>query len=199
MALLTAWQHLVDLGHGGGSPFQAAPHVPVPLGPGSRVLVNGAAGGVGHVAVQVARWKGAHVVAAASARHEGFLTDLGVDEFLDYAVRPPEEVVRDVDLVLDAVGGARTGRFLRCLTRGGALFPVFFGPYDAQLATELGVTVSGTQVRSSGAQLTEIAPLLQDGTIRVAVDSTYPLAHAAQAHERAERGHLQGKLVLTLA
>ncbi|MFD0482249.1 NADP-dependent oxidoreductase [Kineococcus sp. GCM10028916] len=198
MALLTAWQHLVDPGHDGGSPFQAHPHRPVPLGAGSRVLVNGAGGGVGHLAVQVAKWKGAHVVAAASARHESFLAELGADEFLDYAVQPPEEVVRDVDLVLDTVGGPRTGRFLRSVKRGGALFPVFFGPCDADLAAELGVTVSGTQVRSSGTQLAEIAPLLQDGTIRIAVESTFPLAHAAQAHERAAQGHLQGKLVLTI-
>jgi len=107
--------------------------------------------------------------------------------------------VRDVDLVLDTVGGRDLGRFLPAIKRGGALFPVFPGPYDADDAARRGVTVSGAQVRSSGAQLAQIARLLDDGTLRVAIDSTFSLADAARSHERAERGHLRGKLVLTVA
>ncbi len=199
MSLLTAWQFLVDLGHDVPNPLQANRHEPVPLN-GRIVLVNGAAGGVGHFAVQVARWKGARVIAVASGKHESFLRDLGADEFIDYRSTRPEDVVRNVDLVVDAVGGPATGRFLRTLKRGGALFPIFplgFAPGDE--VRELGVTVSATQVRSSGAQLAEVSRLLDDGTIRVAIDSTFPLAEARNAHERAEAGHIQGKIVLTLA
>lgn len=197
MSLLTAWQFMVELGHDEANPLQPYRHAPVPL-EGRTVLVNGAAGGVGHFAVQVAKLKGAHVVAVASGRHEQLLRELGADQFIDYTKTPPEDVAKDVDLVVDALGGPTTGRFLRVLKRGGALFPVYpLGFSGAEEAEKLGITVSATQVRSSGAQLAELAPLLNDGTIRVVIDSTYPLAEARAAHERAARGHIQGKIVLT--
>ena len=198
MSLLTAWQFLIALGHDAPNPLQPHQHVPVPL-KGKTVLVNGAAGGVGHFLVQLAKWQGARVIAVASGRHEALLRDLGVDQFIDYAKSVPEDLVRDVDLVVDAVDGPASGRFLRTLKRGGALFPVFPLGFDgADEAAQRGVTVSSTQVRSSGAQLAQLAALLDDGTIRVVIDSTYPLAEARQAHERAARGSLQGKLVLTV-
>ncbi|MBA3040305.1 MAG: NADP-dependent oxidoreductase [Alphaproteobacteria bacterium] len=197
MSLLTAWQFMVELGHDEANPLQPHRHAPVPL-EGRTVLVNGAAGGVGHFAVQVAKLKGAHVVAVASGRHEQLLRELGADEFIDYTKTPPEDVAKDVDLVVDALGGPTTGRFLSVLKRGGALFPVYpLGFAGAEEAAKLGITVSATQVRSSGAQLAALAPLLNDGTIRVVIDSTYPLAEARAAHERAARGHIQGKIVLT--
>ncbi|WP_218005710.1 NADP-dependent oxidoreductase [Actinomadura hibisca] len=197
MAGLTAWQFLVELGHDHPSPFQAARHRHVELGADTTVLVNGAAGGVGHFAVQLAKWKGARVIAVASGAHESFLRELGVDQFIDYTKERPEELVRDLDLVVDTVGGQASGRFLRTLKRGGALYPVFFGEYDEEEIARLGVTLSGTQVRSSGAQLAELGRLLDAGTLRVAIDSTFPLADAQAAHERAARGHIQGKIVLT--
>jgi NADPH:quinone reductase-like Zn-dependent oxidoreductase len=107
--------------------------------------------------------------------------------------------VHDVDLVLDAVGGPDSRRFLRTLKRGGSQFPVFFGEFDEAETVKLGVTVTGTQVRSNGAQLAELGRLLDAGTVRVAIDSTFALADARAAHERAARGHIQGKIVLTVA
>ena len=196
MSLLTAWQFLVDLGHDAPNPLQPNQHVPVPLA-GKTVLVNGAAGGVGHFVVQVAKLKGARVIAVASGKHEALLRGLGADEVIDYTKSAPEDVVRDVDLVVDAVGGPTAGRFLRTLKRGGALFPIFpLGFADAEEAEKRGVTVSATQVRSNGKQLGELAHLLDSGAIRVVIDSAYPLAQASNAHERAARGHIQGKLVL---
>ncbi|MDC0706500.1 MULTISPECIES: NADP-dependent oxidoreductase [Priestia] len=197
MAGLTGWQFLIELGHNEANPFQPESHRPLPLN-GKTVLVNGAAGGVGHLAVQLAKWKGAHVIAVASGKHESFLRELGADEFIDYTKSPPEDIVHDVDLVLDTLGGPTTGRFLRTLKRGGALFPVFIGFSDAEEAAKLGVTVSMTQVRSNGPQLVELGRLLDAGTVRVAIDSTFPLADARKAHERAARGHIQGKIVLTV-
>ncbi|WP_208837116.1 NADP-dependent oxidoreductase [Paenibacillus cellulositrophicus] len=197
MAGLTAWQFLIDLGHNEPNPLQPEMHRPVPLG-GKTVLVNGAAGGVGHFAVQLAKWKGAHVIAVASGSHESFLRELGADEFIDYTKSLPEDVVHDMDLVLDTLGGPTTGRFLRTLKRGGALFPVFLGFSDAEEAAKLGVTVSMTQVRSNGPQLAELGRLLDAGTVRVAIDSTFPLADSRKAHERAAGGHIQGKIVLTV-
>lgn len=198
MAGLTGWQYLIELGHEAHNPFQPAPHHPVPLR-GKRVLVNGAAGGVGHLAVQLAKWQGAYVIAVASGRHEAFLRGLGADEFIDYTKAAAEEVAHDVDLVVDTLGGPTTGRFLRTLKRGGALFPVFLGFADAEEAARLGITVSMTQVRSNGAQLAELGRLLAAGTVRVTIDSTFPLPEVRQAHERAARGHIQGKIVLTVA
>lgn len=199
MSLLTAWQFMIDLGHDEPNPLQPNRHQPVPL-QGKTVLINGAAGGVGHFAVQLAKWQGAKVIAVASGKHEALLRDLGADEFIDYTKAAAEDVVRDVVLVIDAVGGPATGRFLRTLKPGGALFPIFpLGFSGTDEAAKLGVTVSATQVRSSGAQLAEVGRLLDDGRVRVVIDSTYPLQNAAAAHVRAAAGHIQGKIVLTVA
>ncbi len=198
MSGLTAWQFLIELGHNEPNPLQPQRHRAVPLA-GKTVLINGAAGGVGHFALQLAKWRGAHVIAVASGTQEAFLRELGADEFIDYAKTPPEDVAGDVDLVLDTLGGPTTGRFLRTLNPDGALFPVFPGFADAEEAVKLGVTVSMTQVRSNGLQLAEIGRLLEAGTVRCTIDSIFPLADARKAHERAAAGHIQGKIVLTVA
>ncbi|MFZ3555062.1 NADP-dependent oxidoreductase [Streptomyces sp. BH055] len=198
MAGLTAWQFLIDVGHDRPSPFQETPHRPRTLDADTTVLINGAAGGVGHFAVQLAKWQGAQVVAVASGTHEPFLKDLGADRFIDYTKNRPEELAHDLDLVLDTVGGPHSNRFLRTLKRGGAQFQVFPGDFDAEETAKLDVTVSTAQVRSSGAQLAQLGHLLDTGVVRVAIDSTFPLADARAAHERAARGHIRGKIVLTV-
>jgi NADPH:quinone reductase-like Zn-dependent oxidoreductase len=199
MSLLTAWQFLVARGHDEPNPLQPTLHHPVPLA-GKTVLVNGAAGGVGHFAVQIAKWKGARVIAVGSGKQQALLRDLGADEVIDYETTAAETVVRDVDLVIDAVGGPAAARFLPVIKRGGALFLVFpLGFAAAEEAQRRGVMVSTTQVRSSGAQLAEIARLLDDGTIRVVIGSQFPLAEAGNAHERAAQGGSQGKIVLKVA
>lgn len=198
MSILTAWQFLIELGHDEPNPLQPHKHVPVPLRD-KTVLVNGAAGGVGHLVVQLAKWRGARVIAVASSAHAAFLRDLGADEVIDYTTTAAEDVVRDLDLVVDAVGGPTSARFLKTLKPGGVLFPIFPLGFDGNdEAKRLGVTVSTTQVRSNGAQLAKIAPLLNDGTIRIAIDSIFPLADARKAHERAASGHIRGKIVLNV-
>ncbi len=199
MAGLTAWQFLIELGHDHPNPLQAMQHCPMALGAETTVLINGAAGGVGHFAVQLARWKGARVIAVASGAHESFLRELGADQFIDYTKSPPEDVAQDADLVLDTLGGPTSSRFLRTLRRGGALYPVFISPINPEDLERLGVTASMTQVRSNGPQLAELGSLLDAGIVHVAIDSTFPLADARKAHERAARGHIQGKIVLTVA
>jgi len=196
MSLLTVWQFLIDLGHDRPNPFQSFRHEPVPL-QGKTVLVNGAGGGVGHLAVQVAQWKGARVIAVASGKHESLLRELGAEECIDYKKTPAEDVAKDVDLVIDAVGGANMERFLSVIRPGGALFlvnPMGFSGHKE--AADLGITVSSTQVRSNGIQLAEAGRLLDDGTVRVLIDSTFALAQASDAHHRASRGSIQGKIVL---
>ncbi|WP_162842154.1 NADP-dependent oxidoreductase [Kosakonia pseudosacchari] len=197
MSLLTAWQFLIETGHDAPNPFQSFPHKAVPL-KGRTVLVNGAGGGVGHLAVQLARWQGARVIAVASSRNEALLRELGADEFIDYTKIAAERAVKNVDLVFDAVGGANVARFLRCIRPGGALFlvnPLGFSAHSEAAQKE--VMVSSTQVRSSGAQLSQAGRLLEEGVVRVVIDSTYPLALASAAHQRAAMGNIQGKIVLT--
>ncbi|WP_205728604.1 NADP-dependent oxidoreductase [Flavobacterium sp. J27] len=198
MSLLTAWQFMIELGHDVQNPLQSNTHKPVELN-NKRVLINGAAGGVGHFALQLAKWKGAYVIAVASTKQETLLRKLGADEFIDYTKSKAEEIVHNLDLVIDSVGGSTTSRFLKTLKPGGALFPIFpLGFNDNEEAQKLDVTVSATQVRSNGKQLEEFVPLLNDGTIKVIIDSTFPLAEASKAHERAAKGHIQGKIVLTV-
>ena len=196
MSLLTTWQFLVELGHNAPNPFQDFDHAPIAL-EGKTVLVNGAGGGVGHLAVQVAKWKGAHVIAVASGKHETVLRDLGADAFIDYTRQAAETVAQDVDLVIDAVGGSDMERFLTVIKKNGALYlvnPLSFSGYEE--AARRGITVSTTQVRSNGAQLAEAGRLLDDGTIRVVIDSEFLLSEASAAHERASEGGIQGKIVL---
>ena len=195
MSLLTAWQFLVDPGNDRPNPFQAFRHVPLPL-EGKTVLINGAGGGVGHLAVQVAKWKGARVIAVASGKHEGLLRELGADDFIDYTKAAAETVAHDVDLVLDAVGGPNMERFLSIIKPGGSLFlvnPLGFSARDE--ADRLGITVSSLQVHSNGMLLAQAGRLLDDHTIRVVIDSTYSLAEASAAHQRAMQGGVQGKVV----
>jgi NADPH:quinone reductase-like Zn-dependent oxidoreductase len=181
MAGLTAYQRIFDV---------------VRLERGRTVLVNGAAGGVGHFTVQLVKTLDAYVIGVASGRHEAFLTALGVDHFIDYTTTVPEDVVRDVDLLVDTVGGPRGHRFLPVLKRGGLLAPVFLGEYDRERAAGLGIEFRGGQVHSDGRQMAELAALADAGRLRVGIDSVFGLVDAAKAHERAERGHIQGKIVL---
>jgi NADPH:quinone reductase-like Zn-dependent oxidoreductase len=197
MSGLTAWQFLIAPGHDEQNPLQKEKHQPIALH-GARVLVNGAAGGVGHFAVQLAKWKGAHVIAVASGAHESFLRNLGADEFIDYTKSAPDEIAHDIDLVLDTLGTSTSGRFLKTLKRGGMLSPVFLGFSSYEEAKTRGVTVSTTQVRSNGSQLEELGLLLNSGKVRVAIDSTFALKEARLAHERAAKGHIQGKIILTV-
>ncbi|NUP01610.1 MAG: NADP-dependent oxidoreductase [Nonomuraea sp.] len=181
MSGLTAYQYVHDV---------------IGLAPGSRVLVNGAAGGVGHFAAQLAADLGAYVIGVASGRHEAFLKDLGVAEFVDYTQVAAEDVVRDVDVLIDTVGGPRGHRFLPALRDGGTLGPVFLGDYDDEAAARRGIVLRSGQVRSDGGQMAVLAGLIDAGRLRVGIDSVFALEEAAAAHERAERGHIQGKIVL---
>jgi len=198
MSLLTAWQFLIDLGHNEPNPLQPNRHQPIPLKE-KKVLVNGAAGGVGHFVVQLAKWKGAHVIAVASGKQENVLRELGADEFIDYTKENVDEILKELDLVIDCVGGPETERFLKTLKKGGSLFPIFpLGFSGHNEAKKLEVSVTSTQVRSNGSQLSELAKLLDNGTIKVIIDSSYPIIDVREAHTRALNGHIQGKIALTI-
>ncbi|HEX5120971.1 MAG TPA: NADP-dependent oxidoreductase [Pseudonocardiaceae bacterium] len=182
MVALTAWQSL----------FEHAD-----LGAGQRVLVHGAAGGVGHVAVQLAKLAGAEVIATASARNHDFLRELGADDVVDYTVRQPADVVAGIDVVVDPRGGSDFVRLTGVLRPGGVIVTLKGEqPGHRDHAAAAGARAAFTYVHPDGPVLDRIARLLADGSLRIAVDRTFPLADAAAAHALGEQGHVRGRLVL---
>ena len=183
LSALTAWQALFDHAR---------------LTAGQRVLIHGAAGGVGSFAVQLARWCGAHVIGTASARNGDFLRELGADEVVDYRARRFETVARDVDVVLDTVGGTTTERSWSVLRRDGVLVTIVRAPSPEWAA---GRDARGLFfiVEPRRAQLNELAHLIDAGVIRPVVEAVLPLNQARDAYERGERDHPRGKLVLAVA
>ncbi len=182
---LTAWQALVDTAR---------------VQPGQRVLVHAAAGGVGHVAVQIAKARGAHVIGTASASKQDFVRGLGADEVIDYRTEDFVQEARDIDVVLDTLGGDDRLRSLETLRPGGVLvsiLPSDFGEVTKR-AAELGVNAKAMLVQHDQAGMAAIAALVDSGQLRVHVSGTYPLAEAARAHAQGETGRVTGKLVLAV-
>ncbi len=177
---LTAWQALFE---------QAG------LSKGQKVLIHGAAGGVGSIAVQLARWKGAHVIGTASGRNQALLRGLGVDEPIDYEKTRFENVVHDVDVVLDTLGGDTQNRSWKVLKKGGILVSIV-APPSAEEAANHSVRSAFMSVHPSSAQLSEIAKLVDAGKLKPVVETVLPLSDARRAHELNETGHARGKTVL---
>jgi NADPH:quinone reductase-like Zn-dependent oxidoreductase len=186
LAGLTAWQMLVDVAK---------------VTPGQRVLVAGAAGGVGHLAVQIAKLRGAYVIGTARAAKHGFLAELGVDEAVDYTVEPVQRVVQGVDVVIQMFGGEAGLAALECLAPGGILVSGqgAWTPNMTERAAELGVRASTYLVEPDAAGLEALAELVDKGLLRVHVSRRLPLADAAAAHRAMAQGRTTGKVVLTVA
>jgi NADPH:quinone reductase-like Zn-dependent oxidoreductase len=180
LAALTAWQGLFDHGQ---------------LGEGQRVLIHGAAGGVGHMAVQFARHVGAHVIATASAHDLGFVRELGADEAIDYRGEPFEQSVKDIDLVFDLIGGDTRERSFQVLRRGGIMVSTVGEPSQAK-AKEFGVRVAGFMARADASQLAQVGKLIDAGEVRVNIAKHFTLAEAAAAQDFLENEHVRGKVVL---
>jgi len=185
LAGLTAWQALFDKGN---------------LQAGQRVLITAAAGGVGHLAVQLAKWKGAHVIATASAGNHSWLQALGADECIDYNAAPLAEQVSDVDLILDGIGGDSGEASLACLAQSGVLVTLPSVTKDQLIAAgeQQGKRVEPIRVEANGAQLAELAQLCADGVVKLELAGSYPLAEVHRAFADSADGHVRGKLVLTL-
>jgi len=163
---------------------------------GQRVLVHGAAGGVGIFAVQLARWRGAHVIATASAGNLDFVRMLGAAQVIDYRTARFEDVGRDVDVVFDTIGGETLERSWNVLKAGGKLVTVAAGGAQAD---EKRVRDAFMLVRADGSQLRQIAKLIDAGELRVFVEGTFPLAKAREAYARAQQGKMRGKIALRVA
>jgi len=182
---LTAWQALVENAQ---------------VQPGQRVLIHAAAGGVGHVAVQIAKARGAHVIGTASAAKHDFLRELGVDEAIDYRETDFSEAVKDVDVVLDMLGGDTALKSLRVLRPGGIVVSIVpMGKPDFyEEAERLGVRAVRMLVDADRADMESIAELVEAGKLRATIAGTFPLADAAEAHTLGATGRTAGKLVLTV-
>lgn len=180
LVALTAWQALFDKGE---------------LSEGQRVLIHAAAGGVGHIAVQLATSQGAHVIGTASGHNETFLRDLGVDEFVNYRETRLEEELDDVDLVVDAVGGDTREHSYEVLTEGGIL-AALVGELSDERAEEYDVHARRVGVRPDAATLSEISELIDAGEVEPTISTMLPLADTPEAHDQIEEGHTRGKIVL---
>ncbi len=206
LAALTAWDALVRRGH---------------LERGQRVLVQAGAGGVGTLAIQLAKHLGAEVYATASAKNLELLAELGADHPIDYNAERYEEVARGCDLVVDCLGPEHFDRALETVRPGGRVIALTTGLPEAvaQRGPWLGTLAVGLKLaryalvsrvrkgvrfipmarKSDGAALAEIAALVEAGAVRPVVDSVFPLREVARAHDRIEAGRSRGKLVLSLA
>lgn len=182
LAALTAWQALIETAG---------------LEEGQTVLVHAAAGGVGHFAVQIAKARGAKVIATASAANHEFLRGLGADVVIDYRTQRFEEHVRDVDIVLDPLGGDTRTRSYGVLKPGGFLVSIVGAPPPAELS-EHGLRGAGILVRPDAQGLEQLGELIAFGALRPEVSLVLPLSEAAQAHARSQEGHTRGKIVLAV-
>lgn len=184
LAGLTAWQALNDT-----AAVQA----------GQRVLIHAAAGGVGHLAVQIAKSFGAYVIGTASPGHHGMLRDLGADELIDYTTTDFTAAVGNVDVVLDPVAGEYSVRSLSVLRPGGTLVSLL--PFGAEIPAEAarrGVRAELMLVEADHQGMTSLGALVTAGKLRPVIAAAFPLADAAKAHELGEGRHVAGKLVLTM-
>jgi NADPH:quinone reductase-like Zn-dependent oxidoreductase len=180
---MVAWQALFDTAH---------------LTQGQTVLIHGASGGVGHMAVQLARWKGAKVVGTASANNTQFLKELGADEVIDYHKTKFEDVVHDANVVLDLIGGDTQKRSWKVLKKGGILISTV-GVSTPEEAAKYGVRAVSFMAHPDGSELRQVGKLIDEGKVKPVVSTVLPLKDAEKAHELSQSGHSRGKIVLKVS
>lgn len=179
---LTAWQAIFDKAD---------------LQSGQTILIHAAAGGVGSMAVQLAKAKEAYVIGTASGKNEEFVKDLGVDEFIDYTKQKFEDVVKDVDAVLDTIGGETQERSFQVLKKGGVLVTLV-NPPSPESAEKYGVKAEMINMQPNAEQFAEITELAASGKLKTHVETVLPFSEIVKAHELSEAGKTRGKIVLTV-
>jgi NADPH:quinone reductase-like Zn-dependent oxidoreductase len=182
VAGMTAWQALFDRGG---------------LEQGQRALIAGAAGGVGHFAVQFAAGAGATVIGTGSAANRGFVLGLGADEYVDYKEQDVSEAASGVDVAFDTVGGAVTDTLVPTLREGGIVVTIAAAP-PAEAAQARGARAELLVMSPSSEQLGRIAELVAGGEVRVELSAVLPISEVRRAHALSESGHTRGKIVLTV-
>lgn len=180
MNALTAWQALFDVAQ---------------LERGQRILIHAAAGGVGHLAVQLAKWKGAYVIGTASEKNKTFLLGLGIDEVIDYTRASFEKAVNNVDVVLDTVGGDTLMKSFSVLRKNGIAVSIVDFERIKE-APKFGVRGENVVVSPNAGELSQIAQLLDEGKLKPLISKVFPLTEAATAHGLVEAGHVNGKILL---
>lgn len=183
LVALTAWQTLFEIAG---------------LEEGQTVLIHAGAGGVGSIAIQLAKWRGARVIATASQYNHDFLRELGVDVPVDYRTQRFEDFATDVDVVLDPIGGETQIRSMAILKEGGTLVSIV-GLTSQGRNPERNINVTSTLVRPSSEQLSQIANLIEQGIIRPILSYQFPLHRAPEAHEQSETRRTRGKIVLEMS
>jgi NADPH:quinone reductase-like Zn-dependent oxidoreductase len=183
LAALTAWQSLVDIAK---------------LSAGQTILIHGGSGGVGSFAVQIAKARGAKVIATASSANQEVLKQLGADVAIDYTKTKFEDVAKEVDVVFDTVGRDTLTRSYPIVKKGGIVTTIVSRPDPAQLE-KYGIRGSSVWSHPDGNELSEITKLIEAGKIKPIVSQVLPLADAVKASQQAETHHTRGKLVLKIA
>ena len=163
------------------------------LSEGQRVLIHAGAGGVGHFAVQLAKLRGAYVITTASERNHEFLRGLGADEIIDYRKVNFEKVVRDVDVVLQTIGGATAEKSVQTVKDGGIIVSIVG---DENIQRERNLQVHSILVEPSASQLKQLAQWIDKGELRVNIQETFPLENMIQAHDKLATGRTRGKIVV---
>ena len=182
LGALTAWQAMFEVAQ---------------LCSGQKILITNASGGVGSLAVQLAKDRGAQVTGMASGRNEEFVPSLGVDEFIDYEKQAFEEVVNNMDVVFDTVGGDTFQKAFRTLRKGGFLATVVAFPKDE--AQKYGVSVARVQCKPNAEQLGLIRELVDTGKLKAHIATVLPLREVKKALELSAAGRTRGKIVLEIA
>ena len=182
LVALTAWQALFEVAK---------------LQKGQTILIHAGAGGVGSIAVQLAKWRGAHIVATASDYNHNFLRELGVDVPVDYRTQNFEDFASDVDVVLDPIGGDTQVRSLQILKEGGILVSIV-GLTSEGRNPSRNVRATSILVRPNSVQLSEIGELIQNGIINPIVSYRFPLEQAPLAHEQSQTRRTRGKIVIEI-
>ena len=180
---LTAWQALIDTAK---------------LGSGQTVLIHGGSGGVGSFAIQIAKARGAKVIATASTANQELLKQLGADVAIDYTKQKFEDVAKDVDVVLDSIGRDTLARSYGVVKKGGIIVSLVARPKQSELEKH-GIRGAALSVDPNSDELAEIGKLIDDKKIKVIVSQTFPLAEARKAQEQVATGHTRGKIVLKIA
>ena len=184
LAGLTAWQCLVDFGQ---------------IKEGDKVLIHAGSGGVGSFGIQIAKSFGAHVISTASGKNEAFLKELGVDEFINYETTDFADVVKDVDLVVDTMGGEILEKSQNVVKKGGRLVSITGQP-DAEVAKANQITAESFWLNPNGKQLAELGELMEQGKVKAHIGHTFPLTAEGlrDAHELSATHHAKGKIVIEI-
>jgi NADPH:quinone reductase-like Zn-dependent oxidoreductase len=180
---LTAWQALIDTAK---------------LGSGQTVLIHGGSGGVGSFAIQIAKARGAKVIATASTANQDFLKQLGSDVAIDYTKQKFEDVAKDVDVVLDSIGRDTLARSYGVVKKGGIIVSLVARPKQSELEKH-GIRGAALSVDPNSEELSEVGKLIDEKKIRVTVSQTFSLSEAIKAQEQVATGHTRGKIVLKIA